>query len=978
MPHQWSHTVLGSLVASLPVVLCLLISAAQAQPPDTPFLRIEAGMHTAPIVSIDVDAQERFLVTASGDKTARVWNLSNGELLKILRPPLGRDNEGKLNAVAISPNAATVASAGWTKAGTNSHNIYLFDRASGRLQRRILGLPSTIHHLAYSLDGRYLVATLGGRNGIRVYVVRDYSEIARDSDYGDNCYWAEFDRGGRLVTSSYDGHMRLYDAQFKRIAKRKAPGGARPLAARFSPDGAAIAVGFNDTTAVNVLSGEDLSFRFASDTSSVAKVNLHRVAWSRDGLVLYAGGRYANHSGIFPVLQWSQAGRGPVTRLPAATDTITGLHALAGGRLVFGASDPAFGVFDAKGTRVLAQRPAQVDYRKHPADLRVSSDGLVIEFAFDALMSDNRRNRRLARFRLIEARLLVDPPTPVNKLAEIQRRLTELGYHPGSADGRMGPGTRSAIQAFQRARGLRVDGEPSAALRTALGLVDLTPPRTEGLAIKEWNDSYKPTLDGTPLPLKPYESSRRLAIAPGGGRFLLGTGGYLRLFDRQGQQLWAVPVPSFTRAVNLSGDGRLAVAAFADGTLRWYWLRDGAELLALFLHTDGSRWVLWTPEGFFTASPGGEALIGYHLNHGPDTAGEFVTVEQMYRLYSRPELVARRLEEGIDTELQAALARIGDVRQVLAAGLPPMLELLSPPESRQRTREFTLQIKIAPSTGGVGRIVYRVNGVVVGDLTARPVDISVPYHRRPFTLAPGRNVISATAFNAQNTVESTPVETVVHVQADERRPALYVLALGISDYRDSALQLRYAADDARAMVDTLRRQGQRLFTEVEVTPLLDRDVTLGNLEAAFRDLTGKVQAHDVFVLYLAGHGTTLDGEYHFIPADVIYENTQALRAGSVQQERLQRWLGAIQAQKSLVLLDTCASGTFVTALSGTVIQLASARDLSEKGAIDKLMRATGRAVIAASTERQFALEGHAGHGVFTYVLLQGLRGEADE
>ena len=162
-----------------------------------------------------------------------------------------------------------------------------------------------------------------------------------------------------------------------------------------------------------------------------------------------------------------------------------------------------------------------------------------------------------------------------------------------------------------------------------------------------------------------------------------------------------------------------------------------------------------------------------------------------------------------------------------------------------------------------------------------------------------------------------------------------------------------------------------------MTPLLDREVTLGNLEATFRDLAGKVQAHDVFILYLAGHGMTMDGEYHFIPADVIYENTPALRAGSVQQERLQRWLGSIQAQKSLVLLDTCASGTFVTALSGTVIQLAAARDMSEKGAIDKLMRATGRAVIAASTERQFALEGHAGHGVFTYALLQGLRGEAD-
>jgi hypothetical protein len=93
-----------------------------------------------------------------------------------------------------------------------------------------------------------------------------------------------------------------------------------------------VAVGFDDTTAVNVLSSEDLSFRYAPDTSGIAKVNLRRVAWSRDGLMLYAGGRYADPSGIFPVIQRSQAGRGPVTRMPAATNTITGLHSLGRGR----------------------------------------------------------------------------------------------------------------------------------------------------------------------------------------------------------------------------------------------------------------------------------------------------------------------------------------------------------------------------------------------------------------------------------------------------------------------------------------------------------------------------------------------------------------------------------------------------------------------------------------------------------------------
>ena len=187
---------------------------------------------------------------------------------------------------------------------------------------------------------------------------------------GVDSYWAEFDRRGRLVTSCWDGFVRLYDANFTRIAQRQAPGGQRPFAVRFTPDGTEVAVGFNDTTAVNVLSGEDLSLRSAPDTSGVNNGDLSKVAWSRDGRLLYAGGRYYDGTGILPILRWSQAGRGAATGLAASTNTIMDIRTLAHGRLVFGAQDPAFGVFDANDTRVLARGPETVDYRGRHTALR--------------------------------------------------------------------------------------------------------------------------------------------------------------------------------------------------------------------------------------------------------------------------------------------------------------------------------------------------------------------------------------------------------------------------------------------------------------------------------------------------------------------------------------------------------------------------------------------------------------------------------
>ena len=92
--------------------------------PTRPLLRIESGMHQAVIKRIAVDKDERFLVTASEDKTARVWDLKSGALLTTLRPPISDDaNEGKLYAVALSPDGATVAVGGWTAASDRHLNI---------------------------------------------------------------------------------------------------------------------------------------------------------------------------------------------------------------------------------------------------------------------------------------------------------------------------------------------------------------------------------------------------------------------------------------------------------------------------------------------------------------------------------------------------------------------------------------------------------------------------------------------------------------------------------------------------------------------------------------------------------------------------------------------------------------------------------------------------------------------------------------
>jgi WD40 repeat protein len=143
-------------------------------------------MHTAPVKRIDVDREERFLVSGSDDKTVRIWDLASGRLLRTLRVPLSEGHLGKVYAVAISPDGSTVAVGGSTGKTSGSELIYIFDRATGGLRHRIEGLPDVINHFAYAPDSRHLAAVFGGANGLRVYETGMYHEVARDTAYGDD------------------------------------------------------------------------------------------------------------------------------------------------------------------------------------------------------------------------------------------------------------------------------------------------------------------------------------------------------------------------------------------------------------------------------------------------------------------------------------------------------------------------------------------------------------------------------------------------------------------------------------------------------------------------------------------------------------------------------------------------------------------------------------------------------------------------
>jgi len=213
----------------------------------------------------------------------------------------------------------------------------------------------------------------------------------------------------------------------------------------------------------------------------------------------------------------------------------------------------------------------------------------------------------------------------------------------------------------------------------------------------------------------------------------------------------------------------------------------------------------------------------------------------------------------------------------------------------------------------------------------------------------------------------------------------WAVIIGISRYNDSHIpELRYASKDAKAFYNwTVSAQGGE-FPPSRVKLLTDEEATGKNIRTALFEWLKQAVEEDVVIIYFAGHGSpsspdTLDNLY-LLPYDTQYDSIAATGFPMWDIETaLKRF---IKAQKVVVIADACHAGgvgnSFDIArrsnrglLSINPIA-ASFQDLSQVG--------DGVCVISASDDRQFSQEGKGwggGHGVFTYHLLQGLKGKAD-
>jgi hypothetical protein len=298
-------------------------------------------------------------------------------------------------------------------------------------------------------------------------------------------------------------------------------------------------------------------------------------------------------------------------------------------------------------------------------------------------------------------------------------------------------------------------------------------------------------------------------------------------------------------------------------------MNDGKEFLAFFPHADKKRWILWTPSGYYDASPGAEELIGWHVNNGSEDAADFFPISKFRRDYYRPDVVAKILEtldEGESIRLANEESGRKKEEVSIAKILPPIVSILSPQDgSAVSDKEVEVKFSIrSHSSEPVTNVKILVDGRPIGrGLEIKEVQKDQGLRAARVPISEKDSEISVIAENKYAASEPATVRLKWsgRVKEDEFtiKPRLYILAIGVSKYEDKNLTLEFAAKDAKDFAESFLKQKDGLYRDVVVKILIDERATRDEIIDGFDWISKETTSKDVALVFLAGHGINDSG-----------------------------------------------------------------------------------------------------------------------
>lgn len=238
------------------------------------------------------------------------------------------------------------------------------------------------------------------------------------------------------------------------------------------------------------------------------------------------------------------------------------------------------------------------------------------------------------------------------------------------------------------------------------------------------------------------------------------------------------------------------------------------------------------------------------------------------------------------------------------------------------------------------------------------------------------NFFYVTAISKQG-FDSEKINFIVTYQGkSDEKAKLFLLTIGVNEYKNPKYNLNFAVADATAFEKEIQKGGRGLFETIVVKSIRDNKASKAEIIKAFTEIQKQAKEQDMLIFYYAGHGTMSDGkdsesQFYLIPHDVtqLYGKDELLKEKAISANELKELSKNVNAQKQVFILDACQSAGAIDVM---------VRGAAEEKALAQLARSTGTFWITATGSEQFASEfKELGHGVFTYSLLEGLQGKAD-
>jgi len=246
---------------------------------------------------------------------------------------------------------------------------------------------------------------------------------------------------------------------------------------------------------------------------------------------------------------------------------------------------------------------------------------------------------------------------------------------------------------------------------------------------------------------------------------------------------------------------------------------------------------------------------------------------------------------------------------------------------------------------------------------------------------PGMVIVSATQAGAGQVVSKlvpsalfqkvSDVDAIPAARKSAKERDAVALVIGISRYRDESIpQVRYAKRDAETMASYLEAIAGISRSRMKV--LVDDGATQSDLASYIEEwLPRRVSADTAVYVYYAGHGmpNLTNGKAYLVP----YDGHPDFASKLYPLDRLYENLEKLPSKEVVVMLDSCFSGA-----TGRSVLPSGARPmgLAVEGVTANIKKSV---VLTASSGTQISSDyDDQGHGLFTYYLLKGLRGEADK